>query len=365
MKIFLVGTGAAGNKAVVEAIDRGVVDIEDTMMINSTSRDFPPEYEGNKIILTTKNTGCGKERNVAKGYIKDAIQEGQFSMNVSEYSAIIIATSVEGGTGSGTAPILAKYFNKVCAKNTHIMAFTGFEDDVRGLSNTIEFFKEVDPAITVHAISNKAFMRYAGGNKFRAEELANRDMCDRIEILTGQNFIDGRQNIDDTDILKLSNTPGYMSVEKRIFDKPLVDNDDFNKVIKKMIYDSKSVKSEKPAAIRMGVVLNLSPESIDAVDFSFADLKAAYGNPFEFFLQDQWDGKKEYIGYIVSGMRLPLDELQEVFNKYEEETAKVNKNADEFFYAMGEMKLKEEDDQFNMIKPIKSGISTDDFLKSI
>lgn len=365
MRIFLVGTGAAGNKAVVEAINRGVVKTEDTIMINSTSRDFPPEYEGTKIVLSDRDTGCGKERKVAERYIKDAIKEGKIRVNVSEYSTVIIATSVEGGTGSGTAPLLAKFFNQVHAKNTHIMAFCGFEDDTRGLANTIEFFKEVDPAITVQAISNKAFMRYAGGNKFRAEELANRDMCDRIEIMSGQNFIDGRQNIDDTDILKLSNTPGFMSVEKRTFDKPLVDNEDFNKVIKKMIYESKSVKSENPAAIRMGVVLNLSPESIDAVDFSFADLKAAYGNPYEFFLQDQWDGKKEYIGYIVSGMRLPLDELQNIFNKYQEETAKVNKDSDAFFYAMGEMNLKEEDKQFDMIKPVKAGVSVDDFFKNL
>lgn len=364
MKIFLIGTGAAGNKAVVEAIDRGVIELQDTMMINSTSKDFP-EYDGRKVILTSKDTGCGKERNVAKSYVKNAIQEGKFGVNVSDYDAVIIVTSVEGGTGSGTAPILAKYFNKVCAKNTHIIAFTGFEDDVRGLSNTVEFFKEVDPAITVQAISNKAFMRYSGGNKFRAEELANKDMCDRIEIMSGQNFIEGSQNIDDTDILKLSNTPGFMDVEKRTFDKPLVDMDDFNKVIKKMVYDSKSVKSENPAAIRMGVVLNLSPESIDAVDFSFADLKTAYGKPYEFYLQDQWDGKKEYIAYIVSGMRLPLDELQDIFNKYQEETAKVNKNADEFFYAMGEMKLKDEDAQFDMIKSVKPGISADDFLKNL
>ena len=58
MRIFLVGTGAAGNKAVVEAINRGVVKTEDTIMINSTSRDFPPEYEGTKIVLSDRDTGC-------------------------------------------------------------------------------------------------------------------------------------------------------------------------------------------------------------------------------------------------------------------------------------------------------------------
>ena len=44
-------------------------------------------------------------------------------------------------------------------------------------------------------------------------------MADKISVLTGQDFIEGSQNIDDTDILKLSNTAGYMVVEKKYFNK--------------------------------------------------------------------------------------------------------------------------------------------------
>ena len=40
MKTFLIGVGAAGNKAVVDAVQKGTVDIEDTCIVNSTTKDF-------------------------------------------------------------------------------------------------------------------------------------------------------------------------------------------------------------------------------------------------------------------------------------------------------------------------------------
>lgn len=364
MKALLIGIGAAGNKAVVTAIEKGTMKVEDTVIVNSTSKDFPKEYQGTKIVLSGTDTGCGKERAVSKTYTKKAIGEGKFNFNdkMSQYTTVIIATSVEGGTGSGATPTLAKFFNKVYTKNVHIIAFTGFEDDVRGLANTVDFFKEIDPAIIVQTISNVSFMAAAGQNKMKAEEMANREMAERIRVLTGQDFIDGRQNIDDTDILKLSNTSGYMTVEKKTFNKSLETRDDFEKIIKNMVYNSASIKSKDPSAIRLGVIMNINPASEDAIDGSFTSLKAAYGNPYEFFTQIQWDGKTEYIAYIASGMKMPIDEITAVYKRYKEQSGKINKDADEFFAAMDGMGTLQEDSKFNMIKEVSKGMSIADFL---
>ena len=366
MKTLLIGNGAAGSKAAMEAVVQGVLDEKDVILVNSTSKDMPKEFGGKTIILSSQDTGCGKERHVAKQYAENALKKGLFNFdNIGEYTTVIFATSVEGGTGSGSTPILAKFFNQVHKKNVHIIAFTGFEDDVRGLANTIDFFKEVDSNLIIQAISNKSFMREAMQNKFKAEEMANLEMCKRIRVLTGMDFIDSKQNIDDTDILKVSNTSGYMTVDKHYLDRPLETQDDFNALIKKMIYNSKSVKSANPGAVRLGVILNIDPMSEDAVDYTFSSLKEAYGNPYECFMQEQWDGKKEYVAFIASGMKMPVDELKAIHEKYEEMTAKVNKNVDEFYKELESMNLEDQDKMFDMIKPKdKSSMSIDDFLKN-
>lgn len=365
MKIILVGVGAAGNKAVYEAVSCNLCKEEDTVIINSTSKDFPKDYTGEKIVLSPNDTGCGKERSIAKEYVKTAIKAGKLNIDTAKYDAVIIATSVEGGTGSGSTPIIAKYFKEVARKNVHIIAFTGFEEDVRGLANTVEFFQELSKDIVVQTISNASFLDQANNNKFRAEELADQEMCRRIRVFTGMDFIDSKQNIDDTDINKVSNTAGYMTVEYKQLKKPLESQDDFNKIIKNMIYNSHSVKSNNPGAIRTGVVLNISPESEDAIDYTFNDIIETYGKPYENFLQEQWDGKKEYIAFIVSGMRMPLDELKSVYERYKEASGMVNKEVDQFNKELNTLSLNSEDSKFDMIRSQEKGKGIVDFLSEL
>lgn len=364
MRSLLVGVGAAGNKAAMRAIEKGVMDKTDVIMINSTSKDFPEGYEGTKIILSPDDTGCGKEIELAKRYTAMAVKEGKFNIEgMDQYNNVILCTSVEGGTGSGSTPMIAKFFNDIYGKNTHVIAFTGFEEDVRGLSNTVEFFKNLDQNLIIQTIRNKAFLRVANNNKFKAEQLANDELCTRVEILTGKNLIPSTQNIDDTDILKVVNTLGYMTIEHRYIDKSLADQEEFNQVVKKMIYDSVSIKSTDPGAARLGVILNIDPASEDAIDFTFSTIQEAYGKPFEEFTQKQWDGKKEYIDIIVSGMQMPLSEIKAVYERYLEESARVNKNADKFFALTKDMNMSEEDKIFNMLNPVeKEKSSIDAFL---
>lgn len=364
MKCLLIGVGAAGNKAVVDAVDRGIMKLEDTIIVNSTTKDFPKEYTGKKIVLSNGDTGSGKERKIAKEYVMNAMSDGKFTELADTYGTVIIATSVEGGTGSGSTPVIAKFFKEVYAKNVHIIAFTGFEDDIRGLSNTVEFFKEIDSNIVVQTISNKSFMALAGGNKLKAEELANKAMADKISVLTGQDFIEGSQNIDDTDILKLSNTAGYMVVEKKVFNKPLETVDDYEKIIKSMIYNSSAIKVAKPEAIRMGIILNISENSKDAIEYNFESLKAHYGYPFEFFTQIQYDNKQEYIAYIASGMKMPLEEIENVYTRYKEQYDRMDKNADEFFSKMSTFDIADTGkDLYDMMKEPAKKKSINDFLK--
>ena len=375
MKILLVGVGAAGNKAVSDAIRLGAVREEDTLIINSTSKDFPNSYKGRKIVLADDNTGCGKERALSFEYTKSALEKGKFNFEGMEnYTTVIILTSVEGGTGSGSAPTIAKFFDKVKKKSVHIIAFLGFEDDVRGLANTVEFFKEVESNFIIQTISNKAFLQEAHGNKLRAEELANKCASERIGVLSGKDLIydeqktDHKQIIDDTDLHKVVNTTGYMTVEKKFINKPLETRDDYDKIIKSMIYNSASIDIAEPTAIRLGVIFNVKEESEDAIDFNSLDLKSHFEKPgimYEAFAHRQWDGNREYIAYIVSGMVMPIEEIETLYNKYVEQANRISQNGDSFFANIKELEMVDMN-KFNFTKSNNDvGMSVNDFLKQL
>lgn len=359
---MLIGIGAAGNKAVVDAVKRGTVAVEDTVIINSTSKDFPPDYEGQTIILSPIDSGCGKEVEIARQYAMTAIKDGRLVFeDIHKYSTVIICTSVEGGTGSGASPLIAQYIQEVHKRNVHVIAFTGFEEDVRGIQNTITFFKNLNDKLMVQTISNIKFMAEAGNNKFKAEQLANQEMCDRIEILTGKNFIASSQNIDETDIQKISNTPGYMTVEHCYFEKNLIDQTDYNKMVKNMLYNSKSIQSADPGSARFGIILNFNPMSEDAIDFTHKQIISTFGLPFESYTQRQWDGKKEYLALIVSGMNMPVEEIQAAYNRFNEMFSKVNQDNDSFYNKINELEF--DSSKFDMIKKdSEPAPSVDEFL---
>lgn len=364
MTFKFIGIGAAGNKAAMELITSGVATEEDVILVNSTNKDIPKEFTGESIILSPSNNGCGKERAIAKEYAIATMKSGAFDKIIGNVDSVLIVTSVEGGTGSGSTPIIAEYISKVLGKNIHIVAFTGFEEDVRGLQNTVEFFQEINFEADVQAIRNAAFMPAAKNNKFKAEKLANDEFVSRTLTLLGTELKDSTQNIDDTDIFKVVSTTGYKTIESIKFDENLVDMDDFNKLCKQMIYNSKSLKSEN-GQLRLGVILNIRPESEDAIDSTFKVIKDAYGMPYECFHHVQYDGGQQYITFISSGMKMPLEEVKAIHDRYLKATAVVDKKSDDFFSEISKLEKDKEDSKFDMIRNggHKAGSDKNDFFK--
>lgn len=367
MKFKFIGIGAAGNKAILNLITEGICTEDDVVLVNSTNKDIPKEFSGDIIILSPNNAGCGKERKIAKELAVSSMKQNLFDQVINDsFDSVLIATSVEGGTGSGSTPIIAKYFAQVLGKIVHIVAFTGFEEDVRGIENTVEFFQELDFEADIMSIRNAAFLEEAGGNKLKAEEMANHELAKRLRVMLGLDIIDSTQNIDDTDIFKVVSTVGYKTIERIDFNKNLVNQDEFNKLCKNMIYFSKSIMSEKPGELRLGVILNIKPESEDAVDYSFSVIKEAYGKPYEVFQHVQYDSKQpQYIAFISSGMKLPIDEVKAIYDRYIEETAKVDKEDDVFFKEVKGLAIKEEDSMFDMVHRKQNNTSKKDFFDSL
>ena len=368
MKFKILGIGAGGNKAVLKLLELGVCSKDELVLVNSTKRDIPADYDGKVNILNPEDGGCGKERSIAKQYAATSLKAGKFKeiMTDSE-DTVILVTSIEGGTGSGSTPLIAKYFAEVLGKDVHIIAFAGFNSDVRGLQNSVEFFQEIDFDCDVQCIDLKTFIAAAGGNHLRAEELADIELAQRVKILMGKTIqatVDAV--IDSVDLLKLVNTSGYKTIEHLEFKEDLVDVNQFNQLCKRMVYASKSLKSKDPAQLRLGVILNIKPESLDAVDYDFGVFKEAYGLPYETFFHKQYDGGVQYIEFISSGMKLPINEIKAIHEKYLEESARVNKSADEFFTEVQSLKKNDCDTVFDMVSASKkSKISESEFFNDL
>lgn len=346
--IFVLGLGAAGNKAVIRAIQLQVIKPAYCVLINSTEKDIPADFKDNSIIIGNNLKGCGKERNISKNAIITFLKGNDVFSNIpKDVDRIVVVTSTEGGTGSGSAPILAKYIRDVVGINTSIFAFTGFENDARGMKNTISFMKELDDETTIQIVSNKKFLEEADNNFPKAQQLANDEFCKRLAIMSGQVLTESDQNIDDTDLHKLIDAPGLLDITYTDIKNPLKNKEAFDKLCSTMVDESKSVDFE-PTASRIGFIYNGT--SRDSIDFSYRVFKSKYGEPFEVYthLQENTIYKKEFIACIASGMKLPLEVIQKTYEDYLDRTSKISKDKDSFFDAINSFEEPEEDKIFDM-----------------
>lgn len=350
IKLRVIGIGAAGNKAAVELLEQKLLDESRIKLINSNTGDIPNNYRSLGHSLSDETHGCGKERGIGKKLTISALK-GTLGQELESFfdqddKLCVIVTSTAGGTGSSGAPIIGKFIQEVIGVKVMIYAFTGFDEDVRGIKNTIEFFQELEPEFTVQSTSNKKFLE-GGNNKLKAEKSANEEFCNRIAVISGQGIVDSIQNIDDTDLFKVVTTPGYMDSGFIGMEK-IKNIENFNNNIIKHLDDTHSLETSKSIK-RLAVVINLQDKYSNNVDYDFTAFKERFGTPYELFthIQDEED-LGNGIWFISSGMDMPLEELEEIYERYQEETNKVNKSSDNFFEKTKEFTSHDDDDMFNV-----------------
>lgn len=365
----LIGIGAAGNKAAISAIQAGVIKKEDVLLINSTLKDIPKDYDGKKYCFNGAYGGCGKERNIAKKHMQnDLVNE---HLNIQEFLGIgqkdseaefvVLVSSTEGGTGSGSVPILARYIKEVLGvKAVQCFAFIGFGEDIRGLRNTVEYFKELEDVIAIQATSNRKYLSEADDDKIKAEKLANEDFCAKLAIVMGNALRDSDHNIDPTDHLKIISTPNYCVVEYREFEK-IKNKDEFSKMVKEMIDDSKAIDISSRSQKRYAIITNIDQDYTGCIEFSKV-LTDHFGQCFEVYQHIQHEkSMPHFFAFISSGNKIPTDEIEKLYREYQERISSMDTTPDEFYGKSFDFDAM--DEQFNLEdKPARK--SANDFFES-
>lgn len=351
MRALVIGVGAAGNKATIDLIKNGVIIKDDAILINSTIRDIPQEYRDIAVEIDGPN-GCGQERSLAKNIILQAMKFNKFNLEQfiePHHDKVIIIASLCGATGSGMAPIIAKYYSDVINIPTEIIGIVGFEDEsTRALRNIMEFCQDLDEKFTIQFIRNSAFLKEALNNRTKAEKLANAEIVKRINIMLGNCIIDSDQNIDETDIMKINNRKGYKTVEYIKVDDKIKSMDQYNAYLKEMLDNTKSFESDGMKVGLLGVIMNLQSASQDYIDRSYRLIREKLGEPYEIYTHIQYNENfPEFISFIASGMNLPEDQIKRLYANYQTLTEAVNKENDQFFNAIKSMQGIKEDDMFD------------------
>jgi len=368
MIINLFGIGAAGNKAAINAIRKGIIDDSFVKLLNTTTKDIPDEFKINTNLVVQFSSmlgGCGKEPEKGKKAIVKAIQQKQIEINKmisDDVREVVLVTSTEGGTGCGATPMIAKYFSAMDVP-VHVFALIGFQDELRGINNTLKFFKELPDDVILHTIKNSYFLEGGNTSYTKAEELANDEFATQLEILIGSKMRPSNQNIDDTDHYKITSTPGYMDI-KHIVLEDVKSKAQFTNAVTDAFEYSSALDYDKTAK-RLAVIINANQRVQDAIDDKLTVIKNYSGEPFEIFrhIQEPDDGEN-YIDVILSGMNFPEADIVRLGKKYQEKSSDIKKQPKSFSDIFDEMSFEEEDDFDMDIKTTKK-VNVDDLFSDV
>ena len=367
MNVKLIGIGAAGNKAAINAVENSVIAIDNVMLINSTLRDIPADYKGLKIEYAGSYGGCGKERNIAFDLAMQNLKNGIIPLKEflcldderKKAELVVIVNSTEGGTGSGSSVVIGKYIQQVLGIQVHMFGFAGFQSDVRGLKNTVEWFQELEEDFTVECIENSKFLTECRDNKIKAEKAANVEFGKKLGILMGNPIRDSSHNIDQTDLLKVSTEKGFMFIESSNFEK-IKNREQFESVVINMIDNSKSIDIADITSKKIAVIININQASTDFISYEDI-LNERYGNPYEMFLHIQHEADMpEFIAVIVSGVKMPVEEVQKIHSEYKARMSRIDRTDDSFFSAAKNLQI--DDDSDLSLNKNKATIAESDFF---
>ena len=337
LEIMLFGLGAAGNKAAIEALETRVISEENVKLINTTVKDIPEKYKNDpsKIIkFSSMLGGCGKEPIKGQKSMFSAIKNKDIDFSTiinHDTKAVVLVTSVEGGTGCGATPVVAKYFTALNIP-VHVFAFIGFQDEARGIENSLRFFKNLPDGVILHTINNDKFLDFTNSYS-KAEAAANEEFVRQLEILIGSKMIPSTQNIDDTDHYKIITTPGYMDI--RHIDLTGAKNVDLTNQAIIDSFESMSCMEYNNTGCKMfAVIVNATQKTQDAIDNRFEVIRRYTGEPSEKYRHLQNDGTEEYMDIIIAGLPYPEESIKELGKKhvtYKEKTSVESKGLSDIF----------------------------------
>ena len=281
LNIAVLGIGNAGGQVANIACARGF----NTFCINSSEKDLDIIDENISVFLLGNSEGAGKDRRVAKSFVKqyykDLLKTEDFMDFINNIDVVFIVSSTGGGTGSGMSVILADILSKVYVNKIfiNIGILPTLTDSIGAQRNTLEYLKEIKNL-------DKGYMLY-DNNKYKHltpdayMSNINNEIVDALCYLRGDYSYKTKYGmIDDADMFKLLTVPGMINIsyyenfmEKDMDDKVMLDT-----FIPKIMKTNGTCQIDKDRIIkRMGIIVNLSEDLSRYYSSGMEDFKSNVG----------------------------------------------------------------------------------------
>lgn len=331
LQVGVIGIGNTGNQVAVLAKEKLGIPV---IAINSSEKDLetvpagiPKKLIGDKEGLSQ---GAGKDRALAKKYLKDSIknllEDTSLQELIKPLDVVFIVSSTGGGTGSGTAPLMANIISAQFADTKAILVgvLPVNNEALSAHVNTLEYLNEL-----YKVLENQTYMLYdndkcAGKPSYQIMQTVNNEIVSDIDVLRcTYNYTTKYDSIDDRDEMRLISFPGRIIVSRL---KDFKEKDCDNQTIEDMLIDNIKrnchVEAQRDRKIMAsGVITNLSQTLTEEFDNNIPAVRDFMGDPLHAFNhiyvnEDRKQANNVFL--IMSGLTPVNDKINLISDRIEE-----------------------------------------------
>ncbi len=212
--IFVVGAGGAGNNTISRLNEMGIEGAT-TIAVNTDAQDLFYSQSGTKILLgrqTSKGLGAGGEPSVGEECAEES--EDEIREELEGADMVFVTCGLGGGTGTGSAPIIAKIAKKLGALTVVVATLPFSAEGIRRRENADQGLEKLyEAADTVIIIPNDKLLEVAPNlplNKafMVSDEILGRAVKGITELITKKGLV----SLDFADIRSIMSGSGMAMI---------------------------------------------------------------------------------------------------------------------------------------------------------
>lgn len=213
-KIFVIGTGGAGNNTVSRLNEIGIYGTE-TITVNTDAQDLYYSKSDKKLLLghkTCKGLGAGGEPDVGAECAEES--EDEIRDELQNADMVFVTCGLGGGTGTGSAPVISKLSNKAGALTVAVATMPFSAEGIRRRENAEKGLEKLqETADTVIVIPNDKLLEVAPNlplNKafMVSDEILGRAVKGITELITKNGLV----SLDFADIKSIMQGSGMAMI---------------------------------------------------------------------------------------------------------------------------------------------------------
>ena len=213
-KIFVVGAGGAGNNTVSRLNEIGI-DGAETITANTDAQDLFYSQSGKKLLLgkkTCHGLGAGGDPDVGEESAEESEDEIRDELEGSDM--VFVTCGLGGGTGTGSAPVIAKLAKKAGALTVAVATMPFSAEGIKRRENAEKGLEKLkNSADTVIVIPNDKLLEIAPNlplNKafLVSDEILGRAVKGITELISKKSLV----NLDFADVKAIMQGSGMAMI---------------------------------------------------------------------------------------------------------------------------------------------------------